>query len=117
MKPYTKRCRTLRKKQTDTEKKLWNVLRNRQAANAKFRRQYPAYGYILDFYCPEFKLCIEADGGQHYEEKNKLKDELRTNVLNKKGVTVLRFNDREILQNIEGVKEKIGKTLLTLLLR
>jgi very-short-patch-repair endonuclease len=60
------KCRELRKKQTDAEKKLWEILRNRQLARVKFKRQFPVGSYILDFYSPEYRLGIEADGGQHY---------------------------------------------------
>jgi very-short-patch-repair endonuclease len=97
------KCRILRKNQTDAERKLWSVLRNRRLAGAKFRRQFPIGKYILDFYAPEYKLGIEADGGQHYEEKGRLKDKQRSEELSQLGVDIIRFSDREILNNIEGV--------------
>lgn len=105
------RCRSLRKNQTDAEKKLWSILRNRQFFGTKFRRQFPVDKYILDFYSPEYKLCIEADGGQHYEDKGRQKDEIRTRDLSKLGVRILRFSDREILINIEGVCKSIQETV------
>jgi very-short-patch-repair endonuclease len=97
------KCRTLRKNQTDAERKLWSVLRNRQLSGTKFRRQFPIGKYILDFYSPEYKLGIEAGGGQHYEEKGKLRDQQRNKELSRLGVKVIRFNDRDILKNTEGV--------------
>lgn len=78
----------------------------------KFRRQFPVGRYILDFYSAEYKLGIEANGGQHYEDKGKQRDELRTEELSLLGVQILRFSDREILNNIEGVGEIIEKTVL-----
>lgn len=105
------KCRNLRKNQTDAENKLWSIVRNRQINGAKFRRQFPISRYILDFYCPEHRLGIEADGGQHYEEKGRLKDAVRTNELNRFGVDILRFSDRDILTNMEGVYEIIQKTI------
>ena len=72
------KSRYLRRNQTDAEKKLWTTLRNRQLCNVKFRRQFPTDRYILDFYIPECRIGIEADGGQHYEDKGKKKDEIRT---------------------------------------
>jgi len=105
------KCRDLRKRQTDAEKKLWVILRNRQLAGAKFRRQFSIGSYILDFYAPEFRLCIEADGGQHYEDKGKQGDKVREKELSRFGVEILRFNDNEILNNIEGVFEIIQKNL------
>ena len=100
-------CRKLRKDQTDAERKLWLVLRNRQLSGVKFRRQFPIGRYILDFYSSEYKLGIEADGGQHYEDEGKNYDELRTNELAKHGVRIVRFSDSDILNNIDGVYEII----------
>lgn len=104
-------CRALRKNQTDAEKKLWAVLRSRQLAGIKFRRQFSVGRYILDFYSPEHKLGIEADGGQHYENKGRQRDKLRTRQLSHAGVQILRFGDREILNNIDGVCEAILKAV------
>jgi very-short-patch-repair endonuclease len=86
-------------------------LRNRQLAGIKFRRQFPVGRYILDFYAPEYRLGVEADGGQHYGDTNKQHDEVRTNVLSKLGVEIIRFSDRDILTNIEGVYEAIEGAL------
>jgi len=105
------KCRYLRKNQTNAERKLWLLLRNRQLAKVKFRRQFPVDRYILDFYSPEYKLGIEADGGQHYSDKGKIKDELRTGKLAKHGIQILRFSDLDILNNIEGVYAVILKTI------
>ena len=79
--------------------------------DVKFRRQFSIGRYILDFYTPEYKLSIEADGGQHYEENGTQNDELRTRELSKLGVEILRFSDRDILTNIDGVYEIIQKTV------
>lgn len=65
----------------------------------------------MDFYCPQYKLGIEVDGGQHYEEKNKQRDEFRTELLSNLEIQILRFNNLEILNNIEGVYETIQKTI------
>ena len=105
------RCRNLRKFQTDAEKKLWIILRNRQLNNVKFRRQFSVGKYILDFYSPEYRLGIEADGGQHYEDKGRQYDQLRARELSGLGIQILRFSDHDILNNIEGVWEIIHKTL------
>lgn len=105
------KSRKLRKNQTDAENKLWTLLRNRQLDGVKFRRQFSIGRYILDFYSPEYRLGIEADGGQHYEDKGIQRDGFRTRELNKFGVEILRFSDREILTNIEGVYEIIKRTI------
>ena len=105
------KCRSLRKTQTEAEKNLWYVLRNRQLDGIKFRRQFPLGGFILDVYSPEHKLCIEADGGGHYEEEKLRQDVIRAGELAKSGVRVLRFSNEEILKNIEGVCEAILKAV------
>ncbi len=105
------KCRFLRKNQTDAESKLWSLLRNRQLAKVKFRRQFPIDRYILDFYSPEYKLGIEADGESHFGDKGKVKDELRTGKLAGYGIQILRFNNLDIINNIEGVYEVILKTI------
>ena len=104
-------CRTLRRNQTDAEKKLWAVLRNRKLAGVKFKRQFPVGKYILDFYAPEYGLGIEADGGQHYGDEYKQRDEIRTKELSKLGIEIVRFSDQDILTNIEGIYETIERVL------
>ena len=98
-------AKTLRRNQTDAEKKLWDHLRNRELANFKFRRQHPIGSYIADFYCAEKKPLIELDGGQHLIQTKK--DEKRTQAINQMGCQVLRFWDHEVLQDIDTVLEAI----------
>jgi very-short-patch-repair endonuclease len=67
-------ARQLRGEATDAETLLWRLLRGRQVADAKFRRQHPFPPYILDFYCHELKLAVELDGGQHDEPHHRSRD-------------------------------------------
>ncbi len=87
------------------------MLRNRQLDGLKFRRQYSVDKYILDFYCPAYKVGIEADGGQHYEIEGQQRDKKREIALSGSGVKILRFSDADILTNIEGVWETIQQEL------
>jgi very-short-patch-repair endonuclease len=96
-------ARHLRQVKTDAEEKLWHSLRNRKVQNLKFRRQHPFGNYVLDFYCHEKKLCIEADGGIHNEKDIAAYDIERTKVLNENGITVLRFTNEEIITKMETV--------------
>ena len=105
-------ARALRAKQTDAEQLLWKLLRNRQVADTKFRRQHPIDNYILDFYSHEHKLAIELDGSQHFEEAGKAKDRLRTDYLYKQGIKVLRFDNRQMLTETEAVLEAIYNELI-----
>jgi very-short-patch-repair endonuclease len=100
-------ARKLRKEQTDAEKLLWRVLRDRQFAGCKFRRQHPVAPYILDFYCHEARLAVELDGGQHNDAAAREKDARRTSFLEAKGIRVLRFWNHEVLKETEGVFEAI----------
>ena len=70
-------ARELRQNETDAERLLWRLLRNRSLAGAKFRRQHPFPPYVLDFYCHELKLAIELDGGQHNLPEGRLHDKVR----------------------------------------
>ena len=105
-------ARELRKNQTDAEALLWQLLRNRQIENAKFRRQHPIEPYILDFYCHDKKLAIELDGGQHNTDEGKEKDQKRTQFLASQGIRVLRFWNNDVLQSTEAVLEVIYNQLL-----
>ncbi|MBN1794194.1 MAG: DUF559 domain-containing protein [Candidatus Omnitrophica bacterium] len=87
------------------------LLLNRQVSGVKFRRQFSIAGHILDFYSPIYKLAIEADGSQHYTRQGKRQDEMRTKVLFKHGVHILRFSDLEILSNSDGVYEVIKNAI------
>jgi very-short-patch-repair endonuclease len=110
--PYRDRARELRRNSTDAERRLWRYLRNRQCLGWKFRRQFPIGPYIADFACPDAMLVIEADGGQHGIEIDR--DLRRTAYLERKGWTVLRFWNPDILTNIEGVLDVIHDALRAL---
>jgi very-short-patch-repair endonuclease len=109
-------ARKLRKNQTDAEALLWSRLKNRQLAGLKFRRQKLIEQYIVDFACTEKKIVIELDGSQHLLELNKQKDAFRTAILESKGYKVIRFWDNEVLNNTQGVLEKILLYILTSIL-
>jgi crossover junction endodeoxyribonuclease RuvC len=101
-------ARTLRRDATEAEKRVWRLLQSRQAG-AKFRRQQPIEGYVVDFVSFEHRLVIEIDGGQHggadgYEER-------RTRCLEANGFRILRFWNNDVMENIEGVFERILEEL------
>ena len=106
----TKFAKKLRKNATDVEQILWHRLRARQLYGIKFRRQQPLGNFIVDFISFEKKLVIELDGGQH--AKNKQGDIQRDRILSKGGFTVLRFWNNEVLENLNGVLEKIVQACL-----
>jgi len=100
-------ARKLRKDSTFTEVMLWNYLKGNQMKGFDFDRQRPIYNYIVDFYCKDLQLAIEVDGESHYG--NQLADVRRERRLNKLGVTVLRFDDMEIIYELDEVLKKIEK--------
>jgi len=102
-----KAARNLRKSQTSAEELLWNLLRNRQFMGLKFRRQHQIGDYIADFYCHEHLLVIELDGGIHLKKIEK--DAKRDAYMKSLGLTVLRFQNEQLFNDIETVLEKIAK--------
>jgi very-short-patch-repair endonuclease len=93
------------------EQVLWYYIRNKQLKGYKFRRQYSVNNFILDFYCPQLRLALEIDGDSHYNAYSAQYDEERTKKLEDLNISVLRFPNAEIMQNIEGVLEAISKYL------
>jgi len=106
-----KKARVLRKPLTNAESILWKELRNRKLLGRKFRRQHVIGPFIADFYCNEIKLVIEADGGIHNVEEVKLNDIHRQKAIAMFGITILRFTNDEIENNINFVLEEIKKYL------
>ena len=102
-------ARKLRKNMTEQERKLWNMIKNRQFYNFRFKRQYPIGNYIVDFVCREEKIIIEIDGGQHNEGVNIEADNTRTAFLNSEGYKVIRFWNNNIDNNLTGVFEELKK--------
>jgi very-short-patch-repair endonuclease len=107
-------ARRLRRDATKAEKKLWYFLQRKQMGDVSFRRQHPLGRYFIDFYCPPLRLAIEVDGGQHNSARIGAQDKQRTLWLKTRGVTVLRFWNNEVLENIEGVWTEIARTVAAL---
>jgi len=106
------RARELRQNATDAEQLMWKILRNRGFHDAKFRRQHPKEGFILDYYCHEAKLCIELDGGQHNEDEQVKYDEERTRILlERRGIRVVRFWNSDVLNKTEDVLNELWNIL------
>jgi very-short-patch-repair endonuclease len=113
--PYNKDlkifARDLRKNMTETELFLWKKIRRKQLYGYQFYRQKNIGNYIVDFYCPASKLIIELDGGQHYSDSGLKSDKQRDDYLATLGFIILRFSDREVFKNTEGVIEEICRCL------
>ena len=101
-------ARRLRQDMTDAEQKLWQALRAHRFRGVGFRRQAPLGPYIADFVCHALKLVIEVDGGQH---SGSARDARRDEWMAREGYEVLRFWNNEVLGNLEGVLDRIGREI------
>jgi very-short-patch-repair endonuclease len=101
------RAKELRKEQTEAERMLWRVLRARSVNGLKFRRQHPLDGFVLDFFCPEVRLCVELDGGIHDAQQER--DAERTAQLEARGLRVIRFRNEEVEDDMPSVLRRIAK--------
>ena len=94
-------ARNLRNNMTPWERKLWYCFL--KTYSVRFQRQKPIGNYIVDFYCAKANLAIELDGGGHYTPEKMEEDANRTQMLQKQGVKVLRFCNKDIDKNFYGV--------------
>jgi very-short-patch-repair endonuclease len=103
-------ARRLRKAMTPQEVKLWVHLRSwRRDHGIHFRRQVPAFGYILDFACLRARLVVEVDGGQHGGERDAIRDRRLLDA----GFRVLRVWNNDVDENLDGVLSVILKATRT----
>jgi very-short-patch-repair endonuclease len=100
-------AKNLRANQTEAERRLWNLIRNKRLGGIRFRRQHPIGPYYADFFCAVANLVIELDGSQHAEEENVTHGEIRSKWLAERGYRVLRFWNVDVFKNPEGVFETI----------
>jgi very-short-patch-repair endonuclease len=99
-------ARGLRNNSTLSEALLWNQLKARKVKGYQFMRQKPIGDHIVDFYCSRLRLVIEIDGESHVSRSRE--DELRQHKLESLGLSVLRFYDKDVKRNMDGVLRVIG---------
>ena len=107
-------ARKMRKEPTPAEEYFWQKVRGRQFKGLKFNRQFivphrnateKVDYFIVDFRCSSLKLVVEVDGGIHKTQKQR--DDNRDAILNDLGYQVLRFGNKEVLEDWETVAEKL----------
>ena len=108
-KKLTGTAQYLRKNMTDEECHLWYDFL--KSLPITIKRQKIIENYIVDFYCASCKIIIELDGSQHYEDPGIAKDAIRDQRLREKGYEILRYSNRDIKFNFQGVCEDIYKNL------
>ena len=102
-------ARIMRRNMTRHEKHLWyDFLRN---YSVKVYKQRIIDNFIADFYCHSARLVIELDGSQHYTVQGEADDSARTETLEKYGIYVLRFSNKDVDDNFDGVCQMIGKVI------
>lgn len=99
-------ARKNRRHQTEAESLLWENLRY-SALGATFKRQHIIGAYIADFACLDANLVIEVDGGYHAQYEQQARDAYRTSKLNDMGFHVMRFNNNDIIGNIDSIVNEI----------
>ncbi len=100
--------RDLRKGGEAPEAVMWTLLKNRQLDGMRFRRQFGVGPYVLDFYCPEIKLGVELDGAPHFMSGNFGCDDVREEYLFREhGIRIVRFENRDLFYNQDGVVKVI----------
>src|SRR5690349_22645631 len=95
------RRKALRQSLTPAEALLWLNLKSSRLSGKKFRRQHSIGPYIADFFCPECRLAVELDGDGHMTESGAEWDEKRTRFLKRFNVRVIRFENKEVFENLE----------------
>jgi very-short-patch-repair endonuclease len=90
---------------------LWSVLRGKQVAGRKFRRQYGIGAYIIDFYCPSARLAIEVDGDSHVQAEVGEYDRRRQAFIESLGIRVVRVTNLAVYENLEAVVSAISLAL------
>lgn len=99
------RAKELRRQMTEEEQILWQHLRANRLGGWHFRRQQVIAGFIVDFYCHAASLVVELDGPIHASQVEV--DTERDRVLAEKGMRVLRFQNRQVHENLEDVLQRI----------
>jgi very-short-patch-repair endonuclease len=100
-------ARQLRNNSTKAEIILWQKLKRKQMYGYDFHRQKPIDNYILDFFCHELMLGIEVDGYSHQIVEVFENDEKKTFKMNELGITILRFSDNQIFNDMQNVLRAI----------
>jgi len=100
-----------RKKPTSAELKLWNDILVKKKIGYKFLRQKPIDNFIVDFYCSKLLLVIEVDGDSHYKGDQIIYDQSRTDRFLLMNIKVLRYDNDQIINNIEGVYDNLSKQI------
>jgi very-short-patch-repair endonuclease len=107
----------MRRAPTETEKALWEILKSPSFAQYNFRQQHPISTFIADFYSHKLKLVIEVDGGYHLDKEQQAFDNFRDSDMHALSISVVRFTNNDISNNITSVIDKIQEFISVSLTR
>ncbi len=93
------------------ERQMWQLLRNRQRCNQKFRREHPLGIYTADFYCASAKVVVEIDGASHWSKEAEEHDATRDQWMQQQGIRILRFTCAQVEHETERVIDTIENAL------
>lgn len=110
--PLKETRQLLRNNATFAEQILWEKLKGKKLNGIKFRRQHSIENVIVDFYCPEFRLALEVDGGIHQLSEVQADDRYKEDVLRSHNIQLLRFTNEDVLGNINLVLKKIENSIV-----
>lgn len=105
------KARTLRSNMTDAEQLLWSRLRRKQVLGVQFYRQRPIGDFVVDFYAPIARLVVEVDGSQHLDDSGRARDARRDAYLRDHGLQVMRFDNLQVLKELDAVMQEIYRTV------
>ena len=106
----TARAKALRRRLTEAEREFWHAVRDRRFEGFKFKRQVPIGPWVVDFLCAEARLVVEIDGSHHADS---VRDVHRTDDLERRGYSVVRFWNNDVRENLEGVMSVVATALRT----
>ena len=105
--------KSLRNNMPAPEQRIWYYIRSKRLGY-KFRRQYSFGCYIVDFYCPDFRLAIEIDGDSHGTEDGIIRDNTRNIYLKNLNILIKRYTNNDVMKNIEGVMEDLENFIVSI---
>lgn len=110
LKAYSKQNR---KNPTPAEKIFRDEILKQNKTGYRFLRQKPLDNFIMDFYCPKLKLCIEIDGWYHLDSYQKDYDEVREDILNQYNIQIIRFTSNQVFNDLNNIKKSLNKYFLS----
>ena len=96
-------ARKLRRQFSPPEQAFWRITHPLRQAGWNFRRQHFIGAYYVDFACLHAGLIVEIDGDSHCSDLAQTNDATRDDYLRGRGFTVMRFGNRDVLHNPDGV--------------